>query len=55
MIQMGRLRQEIARVAAFRNKAVFVPTEAMSVTAPALVGMAAGVGRGYEKVNLIQL
>jgi len=49
MIQMGRLRQELARVVAFGNKAVFVPTEAMSVTAPALVGMAAGVGADMRK------
>jgi hypothetical protein len=49
MIQMGRLRQEIARVAAFGNKAVFVSTEAMSVAAPALVGMAAGVGADMRK------
>ncbi|KAI0246093.1 band 7 domain-containing protein [Lactifluus subvellereus] len=42
--EMGRRRQEIARVSAFGNKAVFVPTEAMGVVAPALAGLAAGVG-----------
>jgi len=47
--EMGRRRQEIARVAAFGNKAVFVPTEAMGVTAPALAGMAAGVGADLRK------
>jgi len=42
--EMSRRRQEIARVAAFGNKAVFVPTEAMGVASPVLAGMAAGVG-----------
>ena len=47
--EMGRRRQEIARVAAFGDKAVFVPTEAMGVTAPALAGMAAGLGADLRK------
>ncbi|KAH9960008.1 hypothetical protein BC827DRAFT_1133897 [Russula dissimulans] len=47
--EMGRRRQEIGRVAAFGNKAVFVPTEAMGVAAPALAGMAAGMGADLRK------
>jgi regulator of protease activity HflC (stomatin/prohibitin superfamily) len=47
--EMGRRRQEVRRVAAFGNKAVFVPTEAMGVAAPTLVGMAAGVGADMRK------
>ena len=47
--EMGRRRQEIARVAAFGNKAVFVPTEAMGVAAPAVAGMAAGMGAELRK------
>ncbi|KAI0251707.1 hypothetical protein BJV78DRAFT_1352930 [Lactifluus subvellereus] len=42
--EMGRRRQEIVRISASGNKAVFVPTEAMGVVAPALTGLAAGVG-----------
>jgi len=47
--EMGRRRQEVARVAAFGNKAVFVPTEAMGVAAPSLAGMAAGMGADLRK------
>jgi hypothetical protein len=47
--EMGRRRQEVARVAAFGNKAAFVPTEAMGVAVPALAGMAAGVGADLRK------
>ncbi|KAI0246092.1 hypothetical protein BJV78DRAFT_197706 [Lactifluus subvellereus] len=47
--EMGRRRQEIARVSAFGNKAVFVPTEAMGIAAPALAGLAAGVGADLRK------
>ncbi|KAH9991862.1 hypothetical protein BJV77DRAFT_1004826 [Russula vinacea] len=47
--EMGRRRQEVRRVAAFGNKAVFVPTEAMGVAAPALAGMAAGMGADLRK------
>ena len=47
--EMGRRRQEIKRVAAFGNKAVFVPTEAMGVAAPALAGMSAGLGADLRK------
>lgn len=47
--EMGRRRQEVARVAAFGDKAVFVPTEAMGVAAPALAGMAAGLGADLRK------
>jgi len=46
---MGRRRQEVARVAAFGDKAVFVPTEAMGVAVPALAGMAAGIGADLRK------
>jgi len=46
---MAGKRLEVARVAAFGNKAVFVPTEAMGVTAPALTGMAAGLGADLRK------
>jgi len=46
---MGRRRQEISRVAAFGNKAMFIPMEAMGVAAPAFVGMAAGVGADMRK------
>ena len=46
---MGRRRQEVRRVAAFGNKAVFVPTEAMGVASPALAGMAVGVGADLRK------
>jgi hypothetical protein len=46
---MGRRRQEVARVSAFGNKAVFVPTEAMGVAVPALAGMAAGLGADLRK------
>ncbi|KAI0245995.1 hypothetical protein BJV78DRAFT_1286861 [Lactifluus subvellereus] len=42
--EMGRRRQEIVRISASGNKAVFVPTEAIGVVAPALTGLAAGVG-----------
>ena len=47
--EMGRRRQEVARVAAFGNKAVFVPTEAMGVAVPSLAGMAAGLGADLRK------
>src|SRR5712675_1880367 len=47
--EMGRRRQEVARVAAFGNKAVFVPTEAMGVAAHSLAGMAAGMGADLRK------
>jgi len=47
--EMSRRRQDAARVAAFGNKAVFVPTEGMAVTTPALVGMAAGLGAELRK------
>jgi len=47
--EMSRRRQEIARVSAFGNKAVFVPTESMGVAAPVLAGMAASVGVGMTK------
>ncbi|KAH9061803.1 hypothetical protein EDB83DRAFT_2520237 [Lactarius deliciosus] len=47
--EMSRRRQEIRRVAAFGNKAVFVPTEAMGVASQVLTGMAAGVGADLRK------
>jgi len=47
--EMGRRRQEVARVGAFGNKAVFVPTESMGVAAPVLAGMAASVGVDMAK------
>ncbi|KAH9016795.1 hypothetical protein EDB85DRAFT_2204783 [Lactarius pseudohatsudake] len=47
--EMSRRRQEIRRVAAFGNKAVFVPTEAMGVASQMLAGMAAGVGADLRK------
>ncbi|KAF8272431.1 hypothetical protein EI94DRAFT_1776807 [Lactarius quietus] len=47
--EMSRRRQEIARVSAFGNKAVFVPTESMGVAAPVLAGMAASVGVDMTK------
>jgi len=47
--EMSRRRQEIRRVAAFGNKAVFVPTESMGVAAPMLAGMAASVGVDMKK------
>jgi len=47
--EMSRRRQEIARVSAFGNKAVFVPTESMGVAAPILAGMAASVGVDMKK------
>ena len=47
--EMSRRRQEIARVGAFGNKTVFVPTESMGVTAPVLAGMAASVGVDLTK------
>ncbi|KAH9008960.1 hypothetical protein EDB84DRAFT_1571640 [Lactarius hengduanensis] len=47
--EMSRRRQEIKRVAAFGNKAVFVPTEAMGVASQALAGMAASVGVDLTK------
>ncbi|KAH8989924.1 hypothetical protein EDB86DRAFT_3080693 [Lactarius hatsudake] len=47
--EMSRRRQEIRRVAAFGNKAVFVPTEAMGVASQALAGMAASVGVDLRK------
>ncbi|KAH9008961.1 hypothetical protein EDB84DRAFT_1571641, partial [Lactarius hengduanensis] len=47
--EMSRRRQEIQRVAAFGNKAVFVPTEAMGVASQVLTGMAAGVGADLRK------
>ncbi|KAH8994231.1 hypothetical protein EDB92DRAFT_1976761 [Lactarius akahatsu] len=47
--EMSRGRQEIRRVAAFGNKAVFVPTEAMGVASQVLTGMAAGVGADLRK------
>ncbi|KAI9439401.1 hypothetical protein BJY52DRAFT_1217290 [Lactarius psammicola] len=47
--EMSRSRQEAKRVAAFGNKAVFVPTEAMGVVSPMLAGMAAGIGEGLRK------
>ncbi|KAI9431714.1 hypothetical protein H4582DRAFT_2003691 [Lactarius indigo] len=47
--EMSRRRQEIRRVAAFGNKAVFVPTEAMGVASPVLAGMAAGMGADLRK------
>ena len=46
---MGRRRQEISRVAAFGNKAVFVPTEAMGVAGPTFAGLAAGLGADLRK------
>lgn len=47
--EMGRRRQEVRRVAAYGNKAVFVPTEAMGVAGPALTGLAAGMGADLRK------
>jgi hypothetical protein len=47
--EMGRRRQGVARVAAFRNKDVFVPAEVMSVASRALAGIAAGVGAELRK------
>ncbi|KAN0135811.1 hypothetical protein V8E53_006263 [Lactarius tabidus] len=47
--EMSRRRQEVARVGAFGNKAIFVPTESMGVTAPVLAGMAASVGVDMTK------
>jgi regulator of protease activity HflC (stomatin/prohibitin superfamily) len=47
--EMGRRRQEISRVAAFGNKTVFVPTEAMGVAGPTLAGLAAGIGADLRK------
>ncbi len=46
---MAGKRLEVMRVAAFGNKAVFVPTDAMGVTTPALAGMAAGIGADMRK------
>jgi len=46
---MAGKRLEVMRVAAFGNKAVFVPTEAMGVAAPAFSGMAAGIGADLRK------
>ena len=46
---MAGKRMEVMRVAAFGNKAVFVPTEAMGVAAPAFSGMAAGIGADLRK------
>ena len=37
------------RVAAFGNKTVFVPTEAMGVATSAISGMAAGIGADLRK------
>ncbi|KAH9980738.1 hypothetical protein BJV74DRAFT_855197 [Russula compacta] len=47
--EMGRRRQEVARVAAYGNKAVFVPTEAMGITGPAVTGLAAGMGADLRR------
>jgi hypothetical protein len=47
---MGQRRQEVARVAAFGNKAVFLPIEAMGIAVPALAGMAAGLGTAIVTV-----
>jgi hypothetical protein len=47
--EMSRRRQEIARVRAFGNKAVFVPTESMGVASTVLAGMAASVGVDMAK------
>lgn len=46
---MAGKRMEVMRVAAFGNKAVFVPTEAMGIAAPAFSGMAAGIGADLRK------
>jgi len=47
--EMSHRRQEVARVAAFGNKSVFVPTESMGVAAPILARMAASVGVDMKK------
>ncbi|KAF8489094.1 hypothetical protein F5888DRAFT_1748721 [Russula emetica] len=47
--EMAGKRLEVTRVAAFGNKAIFVPTEAMGVAAPAFSGMAAGIGADLRK------
>jgi hypothetical protein len=46
---MAGKRMEIMRVAAFGDKAVFVPTEAMGIATPAFSGMAAGIGADLRK------
>ncbi|KAI0269647.1 hypothetical protein BGY98DRAFT_1101011 [Russula aff. rugulosa BPL654] len=47
--EMAGRRMEVMRVSAFGNKAVFVPTEAMGIAAPAISGMAAGIGADLRK------
>ncbi|KAI0261866.1 band 7 domain-containing protein [Gloeopeniophorella convolvens] len=47
--EMGRRRQEVARVAAFGSKTIFVPTEAMGIASPMVAGLAAGVGADLRK------
>jgi len=47
--EMAGKRLEVTRVAAFGDKAVFVPTEAMGVAAPTFTGLAAGIGADLRK------
>lgn len=47
--EMEMRRMEVARVKAFGNKAIFVPTDASGVTGPMVAGMAAGIGADVRK------
>ncbi|EIM89326.1 uncharacterized protein STEHIDRAFT_76273 [Stereum hirsutum FP-91666 SS1] len=47
--EMEMRRMEVARVKAFGNKAIFVPTDASGMTGPMVAGMAAGIGADVRK------